>query len=376
MTGRAYSEQQIQAARQRARDRLLESGRIREIYPGVPISHPGVSELMRSIVDHNESIRAAIWPHVRDWDARGPRGVTALMLAAKTGHQSAIRDLLREGAEGSRVDEQGWNALRWAVESRQEQSALALMNSKGAAEIAFQKDVKGVTPLMRAVELHLSKVVEKILENPWGLGLADGSGQTAISRALKGSLPEMRALIASAADASAQCDGDPLALALVKKDEVSALLIFLRNHPKKTAALKLNELNEAGETVLMLATRRGLQNAVPALLDAGASPTVASPEGETAITIAISRGETDFALAMLNHMNKEDLARTYGGLPLLHRAIMAHNEVLVGELLRAGARPGALDNKGRTAIALAKELGAVRSLARLTGKSGRQKWHV
>jgi len=57
--------------------------------------------------------------------------------------------------------------------------------------------------------------------------------------------------------------------------------------------------DEAGNTLLHLATRRGQRKAAAMLLEKGADPTLANHEGRTALDIARERGDTELARVLL-----------------------------------------------------------------------------
>ncbi|MFG1796565.1 ankyrin repeat domain-containing protein [Nocardia sp. NPDC049149] len=57
--------------------------------------------------------------------------------------------------------------------------------------------------------------------------------------------------------------------------------------------------NEAGDTLLMLATYHGHRDAVAALLDRDADPTIANDKGQTPLAGAVFKGETEIVRLLL-----------------------------------------------------------------------------
>jgi ankyrin repeat protein len=121
---------------------------------------------------------------------------------------------------------------------------------------------------------------------------------------------------------------------------------------------------------LLEAVMNGQAQRVAILLDAGASPEVASGpgehEGKTALMWAAEFGRSDIADLLLQYGAKVDRGNPKGGTALMFAAVSGHVEV-VDLLVAAGADPRHRVRHGWTPLLLATAKGhveAVRALAR------------
>ena len=115
-------------------------------------------------------------------------GRTALMKAAATGQAEVVTFLIGQEAELGRRDTGGANALMWACECEDEESACdvaaALLDADGSAPMLDATDGVGLTVLMRAAQLGRSDLATCLIERGADSKLTDASTLTAVGHAL------------------------------------------------------------------------------------------------------------------------------------------------------------------------------------------------
>lgn len=117
-------------------------------------------------------------------------------------------------------------------------------------------------------------------------------------------------------------------------------------------ALDLNGRDEQGCTALLLASSEGHLTVVEALIDAGASVTMAAVDGETALHAAARMGH-DLVVQRLAQAGADVNARDEDGSTPLHIAAWNAQAPTIERLLGLGARADARDHDGDTPVAVA-----------------------
>ncbi len=202
----------------------------------------------------------AQYPALRD--AVDPLGENALHKAAYCGSIGVAQMLLQAGIATQAVNECGQTALHLAVRGGQ----VRLVAPLTAAGIAIDApDGARRTALFYAGS---PRMVEELVRRGAGIRVTDAGNRNVLHAAVAGELPDrmplVRALLQAGALATAK-DGDgntPLHL----DASGDALWLLLG------AGARVNMLNAAGQSALELAVRRGSENAVRILLNAGAAP--------------------------------------------------------------------------------------------------------
>ena len=127
------------------------------------------------------------------------------------------------------------------------------------------------------------------------------------------------------------------------------------------AGAELNDVNADGETVLLIAAKRGDERIVRILLDAGADIDARNP-----LYWAIVQGQVAVALLLLERGANVSVTTAEGDSPLL--AATRHNQTDIAlALIHAGARLNAVDRFGDTPLRFSIEWGnsaVVRALLR------------
>ena len=103
---------------------------------------------------------------------------TTLFTPAEVGHTTALRLLLKAGADPNIKDKGGFTPLQWAAQEKQ-LSAMKTLISFGADVNCKSK--KGITPLMSASIVGFYKGVELLLSAGADVNIQDKKGNTAIT---------------------------------------------------------------------------------------------------------------------------------------------------------------------------------------------------
>lgn len=121
----------------------------------------GFTSLMLAATRGDARITAFLIRQGADVNRRNDIGQTALMIAAKGGHKKIIGQLIQAGADSDAVDNDRRNAIAWATTHEDLPDVVALLVALGANYNA--RDIRGLTPLMRAAMLGFARTVAVLL---------------------------------------------------------------------------------------------------------------------------------------------------------------------------------------------------------------------
>lgn len=136
--------------------RLVQGGasvNIREkdgVTPIMIAASRGDSVLIRYLIENGANLKL-----------RNEIGQTVVMIASKTGHARVLHDLVLAGAEIDAVDNEGRNAISWAVSNGDHPEVISTLAVLGADY--NMRDKRGLTPLMRAALLGYGRSVGVLL---------------------------------------------------------------------------------------------------------------------------------------------------------------------------------------------------------------------
>jgi ankyrin repeat protein len=126
-----------------------------------------------------------------------------------------------------------------------------------------------------------------------------------------------------------------------------------------------NLVNNDGLTALAMAVFDNKANAVVAMLDNNANPDFAMGSAKyNALMVAVKKGNLQMAQTLLQYKANPN-ARNAGGLTPLMIAAFGNEDMIVSLLLKAGATTSLKDDQGKTALMLAKENEAKKSIEQL-----------
>lgn len=155
-----------------------------------------------------------------------------------------------------------------------------------------------------------------------------------------------------------QTNGDAFVEA-VRKDDGSKAMQLLREHPTV-----VNSRDPKGDTALLIALRRGDREWTGFLLNAGADVDLAGRDGDSPLIAAARVGFGD-AIGWLTKLGAKLEASNKLGETALIIAVQGRHVRLVRELLQAGADPDKADYTGYTARDYAKRDTRTRQLIEL-----------
>lgn len=315
----------------------------------------------------------------------GPRGLTAMMAAARVGSARVLEVLLAARGMSSQLlnaradGGSGPTAIYMAAELGHAAVVLALL---GAGAMAEAKVTPSHTLLGVAAAKGHEHALSALLDDPdaaSGVDARNDQGRTALfEAALFGRAACAKLLVAAGAHAGiASKDGSvALLAALSNLDDaydagvVSGLVAHLDQVPTAALAASRGSL-----TMLHLAALHGHRAAAEALLARGASPTVPSADGLNALSHACAAGKlsTAQAIAATGKVSLAEPSRAQVDPPIVLAAAGAH-EGVVRWLLSQGVSPvtsvGGRRRSALMAAAGADHLGLVQALLAATPGEG------
>lgn len=289
----------------------------------------GQEEIVQALLAHGARINAT------DRDGRTPLTVAVWNLDS---HLAAL--LLQHGADPKTRDKEGRTPLIWAASwtqydlvAGQEQRAAALVPLlvKAGAEVDA-RDRKGMTALMWAAGWDHPEVIRALLKHRPDINATDHHGRSALTWAAR------------------QGKESPIVAALLRQGAqlrlADALLLGEREQARTllAAGAPLQVRGGYEETVLMMAAEQDYPEIVRALLAKGVPVNRKDEQGMTALLLAVAGRFRSSSLVLSQEWTKG-------------KSAPGRVEV-VQALLDAGADPRIKTNDGKTALMIAREIGA------------------
>lgn len=162
-----------------------------------------------------------------------------------------------------------------------------------------------------------------------------------------GNLETVTLLLANGADANATAKRESALSAAAKRGHLSILKYLLASHGNP------NRRHDLGNTPLIEAVLNNRKEAAEMLLACGASASIATNNGNSALHFAALKGNVDI-VALLIPRTPLDL-KNNSGYTALHNAAEHGHETCALLLLRAGANPHLLNSHGRSVFDVASQ---------------------
>ena len=276
-------------------------------------------------------------------------GTTALMCAARGGHEAVAQLLLQHGADVAAAEDDGFTALMWAAQGGNE--AVAQLLLQHGADVAAAED-HGGTALMSAAGGGHVAVAQLLLQHGADVAAASNDGSTPLMCAAQGGHEAVaQLLLQHGADVAAAKNDGTTALMCAARGGHEAVAQLLLQHGADVAAA-----NNDGITALMCAALGGHEAVAKVLLQHGADVAAASNDGATALMGAAVGGHEAVAQLLLQHGADVAAASNDGSTPLMWAARGGH-EAVAQLLLQHGADVAAAKNEGSTALMLVAQGG-------------------
>jgi uncharacterized protein len=224
-------------------------------------------------------------------EARDRFANTALVLAAAAGQNEAIDLLLDAGAKIDHRNLAGSSALLRAAMDNRRRTAVLLLERGADANLANGKQL---APLHAAAYNGNDKLVGALLEHGAEADAADTTGKSpAIYAAARGYAEVVERLLAAGVDPKRRYGNDLTLLMWAaghsndtpRQDGLATLNLIL------AAGADIDAVDNRGWSALMIAAQRGHVEAAGLLLENGADPQIADPDGRRAADLT-----TDTAL--------------------------------------------------------------------------------
>lgn len=149
---------------------------------------------------------------------------------------------------------------------------------------------------------------------------------------------------------------------LVKDNDQTAFLRLFEN------GLNVNYQNSCGASILHVSTIMGSESLVTLLLSKGADPNVSNWQGETPAYMAAQWAEDDILIKLLRAgASPNDFAGEFEFNPLMIAVLNKHYST-VEILVAYGAEPNLENDRGVSAISIARESSDIKLIAILEAK--------
>jgi uncharacterized protein len=234
----------------------------------------------------------------------------------QSGNRKAALERIRAGADVNEPQGDGTRPIHWAVFRADYELVEALIAKKAKVNVTNEF---GGTPLAEAVKLADARLVKMLLDAGSGPEGANEEGQTALMLAIKtGDLSIVKMLVDAGANVNAVekvQDQTPLMWAAAATRNAGEMVkLLLSKGANVKARAKYNDWPSqitsepraqyrpvGGLTPLLYAARGGCFECVEALVAAGADVNVPTPEGVTALIIALDNDHNDVAKFLLDY---------------------------------------------------------------------------
>lgn len=286
----------------------------------------------------------------------GAAADTRLIDAARRADTTAVRALLKAGADVNAPQDDGARALHWAAHWDDVEMAELLLDARASVNAANEL---GATPLWLACLNGSPAMVDKLLKAGADPNIALLSGETPLMTAARtGSAEVVKLLAARGADLNAResTQGQTALMwaASERHPQVVRVLVEVGadvNARSQVRRRRVNtetggfnptatmDIDKGGYTALLFAAQQGMLESVDLLLAAGAGVDDEAPDGTSPLVVAAHSGHGAAGVLLLEKGANPNAAGA--GYSALHAAILRGQVELASALLAHGANPNA-----------------------------------
>ena len=209
--------------------------------------------------------------HFNSFDLGGEGG-TALIQAARNGHNDVLQKLLNDGAEINTTELMFHHSALMVVALNGHIKSVKLLLSSGADPML--RDTSQRTALLLAATNNHLPVLKQLVNAKQNVEQTDSNGNC---------IWHLIALI----DGQKNTEVDSAEITKKDKDNLNLM------KERSSHGISLDSINYNGETALMLAVKRENLKLVKILLKLGASPDIITPSGENALSLAKTSGNIE-----------------------------------------------------------------------------------
>ncbi len=274
-------------------------------------------------------------------NARGPDGMTPLMMAVKQGHVQAARALLGFGADPNLQSSDGKTALILATSTgRQTETVRALLAAGADPNTCRHRSL--TTTMLAAIRGDIEQLVV-LIEAGADLSVKTELGN-AVAIARKRRRPPTVQLLEDCARTPQR--GETMLMQCVRRGRGDSVRAFAQH------GQHLNAQNPRGMTATMLAAASGRLEALTPLIEANADLTLRNHQGESALMLAAKNRQ-----AAASFVLQAALAPEAGQTPLMLCATKGDTQALRALIQHSPMTLDAQDPSGMTAVMLAAQNG-------------------
>jgi ankyrin repeat protein len=241
------------------------------------------------------------------------RADSPLADAIEAGRRGAALELIDEGADVNAAQGDGTTPLHWATYTLDAELVRALIAHGAKTDV---KNGFGSSPLAEAVKAGNAELVATLLKAGADANAANGDGETVLMLAVRsGSVAVAKQLLASGADVNAREAWREQTALMWAADGANAELVrlLIEQGADVTARAAANDWGAqitsepraqyrptGGLTPLLFAARSGCAECVRSIVAAGESVDRPTPDGVTALMLALDNYEFDTANVLLD----------------------------------------------------------------------------
>ena len=270
---------------------------------------------------------------------------SALLEAAKVGHNEAVQFLLNLGVDVDHFNDEGSTALMIACEGGREQVVQSIVSA--GANVNIQDNI-GRTALMIASENSHTQVIKLLLKEDADINIQEEDGWTALMLACLNNYTQVAELLLK----------EEAGVNIQSKNGLTALMIASKYGHTKVVELLLkvdvdvNIQEKNGWTALMIASKNGHNQVAQLLLKENANVNIQAENGWTALMLASQNGHIQVVQLLVKELVDIDVKKKNGVTALMLASISGHLQVAEC-LLQSHADPHIKAYNGSTAFSLA-----------------------